>query len=103
MRLVNADAAVEIWRENGCFPRKELEETAKKLLDMLPTVDRDKSVKAVKSKGARYGMGYAYHDFVCPTCGSFLAFEPAPQKIPRRCLSCGQLIQGFEKEEEDEE
>lgn len=44
----------------------------------------------VQSKEPRSGMGYDYYDWACPTCGCFLAFEPA--KIgPHHCI-CGQLI-----------
>lgn len=46
--------------------------------------------KPVKSKEARYGMGYAYYDWVCPTCGNFLAFEP--EKKGNHHCKCGQAI-----------
>ena len=99
MRLINADTAITIWRENGCFGDESQEKIAEKLLEMLPTVERDKPVKAVKSKEARWGMGWDYYDFECPTCRRFLAFEPSPQHIPHRCPSCGQLIEGYEEDE----
>ena len=47
-------------------------------------------VKPVKSKDPRYGMGYVYHDWVCPSCGRFLAPEPA-QTGNHHC-KCGQAI-----------
>lgn len=45
----------------------------------------------------RYGMGYEYFDYTCPTCGSFLAFEPEgnrrkEHKVQTRCEDCGQII-----------
>lgn len=45
--------------------------------------------KPEKSKIPRYGMGYAYYDWCCPTCGRFLAFEPS--KGDHHCY-CGQAI-----------
>lgn len=47
-------------------------------------------VKPVKSKEERYGMGYVYHDWICPTCGRFLAHEP--EKSGNRHCKCGQAI-----------
>ena len=43
-----------------------------------------------KSKKPRYGMGYEYYDWVCPTCGCFLV--PEPQKIGNHHCKCGQAI-----------
>ena len=40
----------------------------------------------------RYGMGYEYYDWKCPTCGKFLAYEPDIKGIPNRCTGCGQLL-----------
>lgn len=45
--------------------------------------------KPEKSKIPRYGMGYEYHDWCCPTCERFLAFEPS--KGDHHCY-CGQAI-----------
>lgn len=47
-------------------------------------------VKPVKSKEERYGMGYVYHDWVCPSCGKFLAYEP--EKSGCHHCKCGQAI-----------
>lgn len=40
----------------------------------------------------RFGMGYEYYDWKCPTCNKFLAYEPNVNGIPRRCQNCGQLL-----------
>ena len=45
--------------------------------------------KPEKSKIPRYGMGYEYYDWCCPTCERFLAFEPS--KGDHHCY-CGQAI-----------
>ena len=47
-------------------------------------------VKPVKSKTARYGMGWDYHDWECPTCGAFLA--PEPTTNGEHHCECGQAI-----------
>lgn len=54
--------------------------------------ERNIPKRPVKSKEPRYGMGYDYYDWVCPTCGRFLAYEPNEEGIPKRCQNCGQLI-----------
>ena len=46
-------------------------------------------LKPEQSKIPRYGMGYEYYDWYCPTCGRFLAFEPS--KGDHHC-TCGQAI-----------
>ncbi len=42
----------------------------------------------------RYGMGYAYHDWYCPTCGCFLAYEPEgySKQGESNCKKCQQRI-----------
>ena len=45
--------------------------------------------KPEQSKSPRYGMGYEYYDWCCPTCGRFLAFESS--KGDHHC-TCGQAI-----------
>ena len=46
--------------------------------------------KPVQSKEARFGMGYEYHDWCCPTCGKYLAPEPT-YKGNHHC-ECGQKL-----------
>ena len=46
--------------------------------------------KPKKKKEPRYGMGYAYYYWICPTCGRKIAFEPAISK-KHHCI-CGQVI-----------
>lgn len=46
--------------------------------------------KPIKSTVPRYGMGYEYYDWVCPTCGNFLA--PEPQRRGNHHCVCGQVI-----------
>lgn len=43
-------------------------------------------------KEPRFGMGYEYYDWKCPTCKKFLAYEPNIDGIPKRCPNCGQAI-----------
>ena len=45
--------------------------------------------KPEQAKKARFGMGYEYYDWFCPTCGRFLAFETS--KGDHHC-TCGQAI-----------
>lgn len=65
----------------------EWAETVRMAIDAL---EKQIPVKPVKSKEERYGMGYVYHDWVCPTCGKFLAYEPEESGC-HHCR-CGQAI-----------
>ena len=47
-------------------------------------------LKPRKSLIPRYGMGYAYYDWICPRCGTFLAFEP--ERTGNHHCRCGQAI-----------
>lgn len=49
----------------------------------------------------RYGMGYEYYDWVCPNCGTFLAYE-TQMTGPHHC-KCGQAInwEGLKNDEGD--
>ena len=51
--------------------------------------------KPEQPKIPRYGMGYEYYDWCCPTCGRFLAFESS--KGDHHC-TCGQAIDWTEGE-----
>jgi len=46
--------------------------------------------KPVQRKEPRFGMGYEYHDWCCPTCGKYLAPEPT-YKGNHHC-ECGQKL-----------
>lgn len=62
-------------------------------MNLEPLKDpRDRAVKPVKTAVPRYGMGDEYHDWICPTCGIRLAYEPDIESIPKRCQNCGQLL-----------
>ena len=52
--------------------------------------------KPKKTTEPRYGMGYAYYDWICPTCGRKIAFEPAISG-KHHCI-CGQAIDWRESE-----
>ena len=56
----------------------------------IDALEKQIPVKPVKSKEERYGMGYVYHDWICPTCGRFLAYEP--EKSGCHHCKCGQAI-----------
>lgn len=71
------------WCRDDCKPLKALDMAIDALKKQIP-------VKPVKSKDPRYGMGYEYYDWECPTCGGFLAPEPA-RSGDHHC-KCGQAI-----------
>ena len=80
----------------GTFDRTTAKE--REALDMaIKALQKDIPIKVAKSKEPRFGMGYEYYDWVCPTCGWYLAPEPAIKNIPRRCGHCGQLLERAEE------
>lgn len=43
----------------------------------------------------RYGMGYEYNDYYCPSCNSFICYEHERDKCYEKlsyCSNCGQKI-----------
>lgn len=71
------------WCEERCKLSKAFDLAIDSMKKQLP-------VKPVKSETPRYGMGYEYHDWECPTCGNFLALE-FTNKGNHHC-KCGQAI-----------
>ena len=65
----------------------------------ITAVSREFAKKPIKDEHIRSGMGYEYHDWICPTCKSFLAYEPAFSMIKERCLKCGQRLNIFDGED----
>ena len=73
------------WKDYG------LSDKAKEALEMgIEALEKQIPQKPIKSKVPRYGMGYEYYDWVCPTCGNFLA--PEPQRRGNHHCVCGQVI-----------
>ena len=69
---------------------------AREALDMaISALEKQIPKKPEQSKTPRYGMGYEYYDWHCPTCGRFLAFETS--KGGHHCI-CGQAIDWTEGE-----
>ena len=67
-----------------------LNDNAHKAFDMaISALEKQIAKKPEQSKTPRYGMGYEYYDWCCPTCGRFLAFESS--KGDHHC-TCGQKI-----------
>lgn len=58
----------------------------------IKALEKQCEKQAIKSDKARWGMGYDYYDWVCPTCNSFLAYEPDKNAIPMYCQKCGQKL-----------
>lgn len=59
----------------------------------IESLEKQIPKKPVKSKKPRYGMGYDYYDWECPTCGNFLAFESDFGRLKKiHHCKCGQAI-----------
>ena len=83
--------AIDEIRCDMCIRHEEMTDDLYEALDMaMDALKKQIPVKPVKSKDPRYGMGYVYHDWVCPSCGKFLAYEPEESGC-HHC-KCGQAI-----------
>lgn len=53
-----------------------------------------KDIPKAPKKGdtPRYGMGYEYYDWYCPTCNKFLAFETDMKRHHIKRCKCGQKL-----------
>lgn len=71
-----------------------LNQRGEEVFDMvIKALEKQIPKKPVKSKKPRYGMGYDYYDWECPTCGSFLAFETDLDRLKKvHHCKCGQAI-----------
>ena len=68
----------------------QLSEPDREAMEMaFSALEKQIPLKPEQSKIPRYGMGYEYYDWYCPTCGRFLAFESS--KGDHHC-TCGQAI-----------
>jgi hypothetical protein len=77
----------KIWDQLSEPDREAMEMAFSALEKQIPK-------KPEQSKIPRYGMGYEYYDWCCPTCGRFLAFESS--KGDHHC-TCGQAIEWEEE------
>ena len=78
------------WLESTTQPINEAFDMA------ISALEKQIPKKPEQSKIPRYGMGYEYYDWYCPTCGRFLAFESS--NGDHHC-TCGQAIEWEENEE----
>lgn len=70
-------------------------------VSMLKEHEKDIEKRPIQNKDhPRFGMGYEYYDWICPTCRGFLAFETDEEHIPKRCPHCGQAVNLLKEQEE---
>lgn len=85
--------AIEAKMQIQAIPEKiwdQLSEPDREAMEMaFSALEKQIPKKPKQSKVPRYGMGYEYYDWCCPTCGKFLAFESS--KGGHHCY-CGQAI-----------
>ena len=62
-------------------------------LDMaIEAIEKDIAKAPKKSDIPRYGMGYEYYDWCCPTCNKLLAFECDTKRQYIHHCECGQRL-----------
>ena len=87
---MNNQEAIRILRESDVIDLTMGKTPAREAVDMaISALEKQIPLKPEQSKIPRYGMGYEYYDWCCPTCGRFLAFESS--KGDHHC-TCGQKI-----------
>jgi hypothetical protein len=71
----------------------------KEFYDMaIKSLEKDAPKAPKKSDTPRYGMGYEYYDWCCPSCGKFLAYECDPEREKIHHCRCGQRLKWKESE-----
>ena len=69
-------------------------------LDMaIKVIEKDMPKAPKKRDTPRYGMGYDYYDWCCPSCGKFLAYECDSEREKIHHCRCGQRLKWKEREE----
>lgn len=58
----------------------------------IKALEKDTPKAPKKSDIPRYGMGYEYYDWCCPTCNKFLAFEGDIERQKIHHCKCGQRL-----------
>lgn len=58
----------------------------------IEALEKDTPKAPKKSDIPRYGMGYEYYDWCCPTCNKFLAFEGDTERQKIHHCKCGQRL-----------
>ena len=62
-------------------------------IDMaIKALEKDAPKAPKKSDTPRYGMGYEYYDWCCPSCGKFLAYECDSEREKIHHCRCGQRL-----------
>ena len=62
-------------------------------LDMaIQALEKDTPKAPKQSDIPRYGMGYEYYDWYCPTCNKFLAHECDSERHRIHHCECGQRL-----------
>ena len=88
--MTNREATDVLKVIKAVYEDKQSKGEAEALQMAMDALNKQIPVMPVKSKTARYGMGWDYHDWECPTCGAFLAPEPTTNG-DHHC-KCGQAI-----------
>ena len=65
----------------------------------IEIINKNIPMNPIKSKIPRYGMGYDYYDWFCPSCGDFLAYECDYEREKIHHCICGQRLKWEENEE----
>lgn len=97
MRHIDADRLlneVDFCRETTA----DFAELIRRQPTLIPD-ERDLSKKPISNPEPRWAMGDAYHDWLCPNCHAFLAYEPAGLDIRGRCRNCGQSLTSLSRDE----
>lgn len=58
----------------------------------IKALEKDIPKAPKKSDIPRYGMGYEYYDWCCPTCNKFLAYEGDIKRQQIHHCKCGQRL-----------
>lgn len=62
------------------------------ILAAIRALDKDIPKAPKKSDTPRWGMGYDYYDWYCPTCKEFLAYECDTARQEIHHCKCGQRL-----------
>ena len=101
-RLLHNQTRREQFNDTMCRLRQAEEDLNKALCDIFEAyIQKETPTEPIQSKAPRYGIGTVYHDWICPTCEWFLAYEPDIRNIPKRCPCCGQLLKKVEEKTDE--
>ena len=90
--MTSEEAIMELKRFSGTTQLRLSANFWEALNMAIKALEKDTPKAPKQSDIPRYGMGYEYYDWYCPTCNKFLAHECDSERHRIHHCECGQRL-----------